>query len=201
MKQISQKELEDVFIDVRKAYRLLYFYQRRIMDTIEFISTTLSRNIYSGYSLFSDNAPRNGSKLKLDRWSWDWLSMYFYEFYFEEEKSGDDTYKLAISVQADNGYYKINKGISRTDVDQFAAVDVSASKIYFFIAKNTWKPNDFDDTWDTDARTEIKFGNQKELFIAKVFNLSSFNTEENILDNLKELNTFCINNGIKSLLK
>jgi hypothetical protein len=83
---MTPSDFENALIDVRKAYRLLYLYQRRVMDLVQFIGDSLTFRYAGGWSWFSDNTPKGG-KGSLENWAWDWINMYFYEFNFSAKKN------------------------------------------------------------------------------------------------------------------
>lgn len=88
MDKINKEELQQTLNDVRKSYRLLALYQRRILDTVKFIANHYNLQLQSGHSKFSNTA-KKGRGVQFDQWSWDWLSMYLYEFnWFYVEYSG-----------------------------------------------------------------------------------------------------------------
>lgn len=199
MNPLSKTELEDVFVDVRKAYRLLYFYQRRIMDTAGFIASILSQHIQSGYALHSSNAPKNGSNLNIDRWAWDWLNMYSYEFYLGSNTKDGVKYEMAIAVQADSGFDDADEGVTGIDVEKFPPVETCVTKIYLYIGKNTWKPDEFEFTWYKDADDEYIYNEDGKLFIGKRFDLSDFSDEAKIREKVNQFKEFVKSKGITEL--
>lgn len=201
MSHLTKSELESVFLDVRKAYRLLYYYQRRVLDTVKFIADTLARNVASGYSLFSNNAPRNGARINMDCWAWDWLNMFHYEFFFTEEERNGSTILFAVAVQSDTGYYDAQDPINRTNVEQFASPELSQTRLLIYAGKNTWKPGDFDSFYKSNGKTEYekKQLDENKVFLAMSFPLSDFIDEANILAHLQKFFTYCSRNGIPEL--
>ncbi|MCU7550403.1 hypothetical protein OCK74_14880 [Chitinophagaceae bacterium LB-8] len=203
MNQLSKSDLENIFVDVRKAYRLLYFYQRRVLDTVKFISGTLSKNIRGGWALFSDNAPKNGSGINMDTLAWDWLNMYDYEFNFQDESINGNSYKFAIAVQSDSGFYDVMNNISESTVESFSPVEQAVTKIYFCVGRNTWKPGDsFQKAKRKDANDEFIYQEEgtDNLFITKRFDLSDCRDEESILGCLRTFKKFCEDNGINEFI-
>ena len=81
MENLTKQELEKVFIDVRKAYRLLYHYQKRVLDLVKFIGDELDFKYHGGWVKFSEQCPRNG-KGALTNSAWEWLPMYYYQFHY-----------------------------------------------------------------------------------------------------------------------
>ncbi|MDC7218749.1 MAG: hypothetical protein PQJ59_02350 [Spirochaetales bacterium] len=70
--KIDQKELNKALLEVRKAYRIIYEYQKRVLDLVKYISKSLGYQYAGGWSKFSSPSPKNG-KGSLDNWAWDWL--------------------------------------------------------------------------------------------------------------------------------
>jgi len=95
-------ELKNSLIEVRKAYRLLYDYQKKVLDLVQFIGTEFGRSYKGGYSKYSNVTPRNG-KGHLSNWGWDWLNMYYYEFNFHNEENKDF---FSVVLISDTGYYE-----------------------------------------------------------------------------------------------
>ncbi|WP_051287066.1 hypothetical protein [Algoriphagus mannitolivorans] len=137
MDKITQAEFERSLQDVRLAYRLLAVYQRRLLDTVDFIFKQFSTSEGKWYGHFS-NPATNAKTLSLKSWSWDWLPMYFSQFKSLEQKIGVDKYYLQIIHMADSGYFDVDKSakISKIDVDQFVPVASSESKLFFTFSKN-----------------------------------------------------------------
>jgi hypothetical protein len=189
MSTITKHELNMALIDVRKAYRLLYSYQRRMLDTVKFISDTLSINVQSGWSIYSGNSPKNGGKLHLDSWAWDWLNMYMYEFHFGEQTIGDDKFQFAIMLQSDTGPYDSDRVKIGTEVDLFAPVEEAETKVIFQVGKNRWKAEEYGDnpifTSKTSSILKEVEGDHK-FFMAKSYPLSDLIDEEAILSTLDD---------------
>lgn len=138
MDKINTQELHQTLNDVRKSYRLLALYQRRILDTVKFIANHYNLQLQGGHSKFSNTA-KKGKGVQFDHWSWDWLSMYLYEFNLGSKIIDSNTYHFKIIHQADTGFYDTNHSekISKTNLSQFASSEQSESYLYFIISKNS----------------------------------------------------------------
>lgn len=136
MDNITQTEFEQSLQDVRLAYRLLAVYQRRLLDTIDFIFKQFGTSEGKWYGHFS-NPATHAKTLSLKCLSWDWLPMYFSQFKSLEQKIGDDKYYLQIIHMGDSGYFDVAKStkIIKTDVDQFGPISSSESKLFFTLSK------------------------------------------------------------------
>jgi hypothetical protein len=138
MDNITQAEFERSLQDVRLAYRLLAVYQRRLLDTVDFIFKQFGTSEGKWYGHFGNTAT-NAKSISLKSWSWDWLSMYYSQFKSLKQQIGVDEYYLQIIHMADSGYFDAAKTskINKTDVDQFAPEEISESKLFFTFSKNT----------------------------------------------------------------
>lgn len=198
MSQLTTAQFENILLDVRKSYRLLYVYQRRVMDLMKFIGDSLALGYEGGWSWFSNPAPNNG-KGDLDKWAWDWLNMYLYEFHFSELKSSGKKIRLSVVLQSDTGFFDPGTD-SKTNIDAFAPVEASDTRLIFMIGMNAWH-NSFEDFKGILKKNVPEYvGCQAEgLFLAKSFKLSQFMNEESARRCLRELVTFSDQNGIKEL--
>lgn len=196
MKKLTQAELEEAFVDVRKAYRLLYHYQRRVLDLVKFIGDNLGYDYNGGWSYFSHPAPRNG-KGKLDFWSWDWLNMYFYEFHFGFKNVNGTNVGFSIFLQSDTGFFDVEMN-GKTNIEDFAEVDQSKTRLIFIAGKNGWNPPQIID----DNKISSKVVNlKKELkdggfMIGKAYDLSKFRDEESTLTQIEDFINYCTNEDI-----
>jgi len=68
MSELTKEEFAAVTLDVRKAYRLLYLFQERVLGTVKFIAEQLDCKYGGGWSCFSNVTPRDG-KGSLDNWA------------------------------------------------------------------------------------------------------------------------------------
>ena len=137
MEKLNSREFESVLRDVRKSYRLIALYQKRVMDVVKYIGAAYNQNFESGWAKFS-NASSNGNRANIDRLSWDWLSMYLYEFHMGQKVIGEDKYWFKIVHQADTGYFdtKENVQINKIAVDKFERSEDSKSRLFFVLSKN-----------------------------------------------------------------
>lgn len=200
--------LENELLQVRKAYRLLYDYQSRILDLVSFCGSRMGFKYLGGYPKFSDASPRKG-KGTLDSWSWDWLNMYFYQFKFEEQVFFNDNdknevieYKLQLSIfiVSDDGYFnEKSKAKSRLDIENFASVESSKTKIIFLIGKNGWKT-----LWDSGDWSSREFicgetnlkDDKDTIMFKQVYSLNDFINEQTTMATLKRFQEECKNNNI-----
>lgn len=197
MKKLSQPELEEAFVDVRKAYRLLYHYQRRVLDLVKFIGDHLGCKYKSGHPKFSNASPRDG-KGSLDLYAWDWLNMYLYEFHLGHLSVDGKKLAFSILLQSDTGYFDLHReGRSKLSVEKFVSPEASQTRLVLVVGYNTWKPAIFDDPNKYLNGNDSYISKKEEKVICvKAYNLSSFTNEESTLALIDDFNDFCTSNGI-----
>jgi len=194
------KELEDSLIDVRKAYRLLYLYQKRILDLMQFISIHYSVPFVGGWSKFSNFMPTKG-KVKLTHWAWDWLNMYFYEFKFGSLLCNKTTF--TILLQSDTGFYE-SEITNPLDVQNFKPAEESKTRLILLCRKNIQEKSInflFEKLGDNnielvEERTTDDISSHS-LFIAKSYDLQYFLNEKETIKCLENFKSFVEPYGIK----
>lgn len=203
MPRLTTAQLQEILPEVRAAYRLLYFYQERVLGTVQYVADRLGLLYNGGYSKFSNVTPRDGYG-HLDNWAWDWLNMYHYEFNFKRRELNGNQVDVSIFVQSDTGFYD-QPDADPTRLDTFAKVEQSATQLQFLIGSNLWhsavaaefaltqRSSCTDYTILTDAATP------GGLLIVKAFPLEDFANERAIDQRLTELVNFCTANGIPGL--
>ena len=217
MEKINQQQLEnfnDAMLNVRRAHRLIYQYQRRMIDLIDFIRQKFDfppiYNGVGGWKHFSDPLYRSSKneyfKLSKNNWAWDFLCSYEFEYYLGEKftkeraNSSESSEQYAISILqiSDTGYFD-SKLDNRLDVDNFVPEENSASKLLFYFEL---KPTQKDWIWDVNSialskryckssfthchKTE-EYGNKLILY---AFPMSSFINEESTILALQEFSSY-----------
>ncbi len=99
MEKITEK-LNKAFKDVRLAYRLLFDFQKNLIDLVKYIGAYYGFQSPKWYNKFTQYTANNGRRLDVKNWAWDWLPMYFSEFLFE----ADRFFFRVISI-ADSGWF------------------------------------------------------------------------------------------------
>lgn len=197
---MQKNNTKELLAEVRKSYRLLYQYQKRILDLVDYIGKKYGLSYNGGYPKFSGIAPRNGSG-NLNSWAWDWLNLYYYEFHFGNKKSGDDTLFFSIFLLNDNGFFKANneRKINKTSISKFTDSDDSESELIFVVGKNLWEGWGYN--WDEPEFILKKFGEKRkdenEIMIFKHYSLELFEDENKAIKQVKDFEMTCSNNDIK----
>lgn len=199
MAALSENELEEVFVDVRKAYRLVYSYQRRVLDMIDFIRIVLEQKSPMGKNIFSTPV-LDGKAVDLKRWAWDWLPLYCHEFKFEDKKVGEETYTFAIAVYADNGAEDRKKDFDETEVEFFAPVENAQTQIYFYVGRNLFDTEAFGTVWGSASPDFYEEKTLNGHFLSHRFPLSQLRDEGSIIEKLKVFQSFCHSKGMTDFL-
>lgn len=139
--KIKEQDLQDnILLDVRKAYRLLFLYQQRVLSSIKVIQQKLKLNEPTGWAKASKPI-RQQQKAVLSKnpGAWDWLAMYNYEFYFDTIPN-TKTY-FSILIVSDSGLFEKNEIVSENhqkflDINNYATPEKSDTLVVFFASTN-----------------------------------------------------------------
>lgn len=191
--------IEPDLLQVRKAYRLLYDYQARVLDLVSYCGSRMKFSYYGGWAQFSDSTPKNG-KGYLDLWSWDWLNMYCYQFKFKTQKLGENTLDLSIFIVSDDGFYNsLSSTKSRIDVENFAPVEHSKTKLIFVIGYNGWEKlwgNGWDNSEFLCGDIDFKENGNTKIF-RQIYPLTDFLDESASMRTLRRFKEACSRHGIE----
>jgi len=206
--------LQKALIDVRKANRILFKYQEKMLDLAYYIKSRLDFPEFIGKKHFSNpiGSKRSGSGMQRiwhDMWAWDFNYSYLYEYYLGDVRLEKYDCQLSIVQYSDTGYFDQNiESVSPLDVLDFKSEDESISKFLFIlqaVPKNhkNWK-------WDTDEIIKDKkyasSNHQQDvllqsnsLLILYSFTLDQFMDEMTTIEALKKFCSYCEDNGINGL--
>lgn len=201
-------ELKNSLIEVRKAYRLLYDYQKKVLDLIQFIGSEFGRSYNGGYSKYCNVTPRNG-KGSLNNWAWDWLNMYYYEFNFHIEKDRD---YFSVVLISDTGFYEAKNEDSnfndKLEINKYKSAENSSTKLAFVYGDKIWECEGFlkNGCWEDLQfllKSEGVYNREDKTgkMLFKSYNLEDFSSKENAINALRDFSIFCITNEIDFRLK
>ena len=145
-----KKEIDNIFVDVRNAFRLLTRYQERVLNIVNYIREQTpytdmwgSKNWYSDEIKSRRNSPdKEYAKLNVfkDMWGLDFLYGHFFEYYFGRKKKGRYTIEMSIFQVSDDGYFISNdENKHMTDISSYANSEISHSYIVFNVSVYTTK--------------------------------------------------------------
>lgn len=201
---MNQEDLNNFLLDSRKSFRNLYIYIDRVKDIMKYIDSILEGHSYiSGHTQFS-NIATDKTRARLNKWAWDWLPMYNYEFHFGVNT--ETNISFSIITISDTGFYDTSKK-TKLDIDQFGDVNQSVSKVIFCIGKNNWFKNkgtkedlEFEAIYSTHRNEYDGIINTSEYIYASAYNLNSFLTKEDIRTNLEDFIQKCTDKKIDSIV-
>lgn len=145
-----KKEIDNIFVDVRNAFRLLTRYQERVLNIVNYIREQTpytdmwgSKNWYSDEIKSRRNSPdKEYAKLNVfkDMWGLDFLYGHFFEYYFGITKKGRYTIEMSIFQVSDDGYFISNdENKHMTDISSYANSEISHSYIVLNVSVYTTK--------------------------------------------------------------
>lgn len=186
---------DNPLLEVRKAYRLLFDYQSRILDLMKFIGQTYAIPFVKGSPQFSGRGSNN-----LGNWSWDWLYMYYYSFHFSNASHKEvQELHLSVFLLNDSGFFEAklkDKSISKLNVSSFEKPEDSKTKLIFTAGRGNWTWWKNIDINGTVFPLEEKGKSEDSNMVWKSYDLDLFFTEEEALMQLQDFSTYCINNNI-----
>lgn len=191
MEKLNPNQLQDIFKDVRSAYRILALYQQRILDTVKYIGNQYDFSFQSGWSKFG-RGTSNGKTATQNRRGLDWTSFYLYEFNMGNRDINGKIYSFKIVHQADTGYYdtKENQNILPVNVKAYNDVDLSETRLFFVISENDNgcpKKNLLKDNLAAVHNTILRNGS----WLGVPYDISRFVNQEEADVVIKEFNTLC----------
>lgn len=167
--ETTTKKLSNALLNVRRAHRILYAYQRRMSDLAHFIKCQLKMPDFRGFKHFSRPISKNSGYLTIrhDMWAWDYLYSYLFEYYLGEQKTIDEAYeyKLSLIQYSDTGYFDKEEEATRAEtkktfkpeedprleLEKFKPEKESSSKLLFFLE---YKPKDKNWEWGDGTSLE-----------------------------------------------
>lgn len=153
------KQADALFSDIRTAYRLIYEYQKRVLDLVFYLRAKFNfPNRIGGFKHFSDpiRALRKykDANLKIfeDMWAWDFLYSYAMEYYFEKEDTEKNvekkdveqkSYRMSVLVISDSGFFCARQQMpNKQNTHSFNNVEDSET-LFFLIFECTQKNKEY----------------------------------------------------------
>lgn len=129
--------LKNELVEVRKAHRLVYSYQERMLSLVNFIKAHLDGNRLSGVKHFSNPVDkvvgREELRIPIGMWAWNYLYSYLFEYYIYEDTLDDDSnIMLSIVQYTDTGFFD-SKTDDKLDIAGFISPEKSISKLMFIM--------------------------------------------------------------------
>lgn len=180
----TKLELKDALIEVRKAYRLVAVYQRRILDMAKTIQKSFD---YKSYHYESSHYNVRGRAVPTDRWSLDMLPLYqgLCLLYLPQKADSNftknDEWMLEIRFDNDTGF--IMSGSSEPNPTSFKSPEKCESRLWL-CAFGTFR-DESNTNWLNDVYNETHYSdneknewhNEKTYSIGKNYDLSAIADE------------------------
>lgn len=213
--ETTSENLSKALLDVRRAHRIIYAYQRRMSDLAYFIKCKLGMPDFYGFKHFSNpiyGRSKGHSRLNIwhNMWAWDYLYSYLFEYYLGVQKTSDEAYEYKFSLiqYSDTGYFD-QDGQRRCRISEFGSEDESGSKLLFFLEYNpkgsewAWKDGPYLRRIILDKEVGSKkhmkgvitIGDKHKQILCS-FPLERFINMEATLEVLREFRSYCKEQGI-----
>ncbi len=206
------KELDNVFVDVRNAFRLLNDYQKHILNIVNYIREQTEyaemwgrKNWYSNEIGNKKNSPDSDyAKLNIrnDMWGWDFLYGYILEYYFGDlDKKRKGNIEMSVIQVSDDGYFVSNReNKSMTKISTFEDSENSHSYIILNMAltkkDNLWLSDlDYPDDYMKDFLTKfisssedkkIMKNDKGDVSVIKKYEMQKFATQKGTDDVIRD---------------
>ncbi|KQU93897.1 hypothetical protein [Devosia sp. Root105] len=152
-------DLGSTLVDVRRAYRLVWAYQRRVMDVVQFISSNFQNHEFYAWTPLKFNGSPQLTTNILRRWAWDGLSLYKASIFFrpvgaDPDKLVKDQWYLEVHIDSDT--VEFPEGKAEPDASKFPDVTTTRSKIVLIAWLNTGaaRANWYHQMWNTSEWPE-----------------------------------------------
>lgn len=153
------KEIDNIFVDVRNAFRLLNRYQKRILQIVSYIrEQTAYTDMWGKKDWYSNeigkrrNSPDpEYAKLSVqkDMWGWDFLYGYVFEYYFGRQRINKKNVEMSIFQISDDGFFISSQDKKHmTDVSSFESSESSHSYLVLLVSVFTTK---YSELWLSDS--------------------------------------------------
>ncbi len=199
------KEIDNIFVDVRNAFRLLNRYQKRILQIVSYVREQTpytdmwgSRNLYFdeiGKRINSPDSEYAKLSVRKDMWGWDFLYGYIFEYYFGRQRIDKKNAEMSIFQISDDGYFISSQDKKHmTDIASFTPSEQSHSYLIFNLSVfptkecNLWlsDPSFPDDEWDdfltkflsSSSDTKITRNDKGEVTILKKYEMQRFSSQQ-----------------------
>lgn len=202
--KLEQEEFNEILIDVRKSFRFLYLFQRRVMDLVKFIGNHYEFVYQEGHSHYSNtHKPKSGG---LEKWAWDFLPMYHFNFQFNSREINGKEFCLSVLVQCDTGFYDkdLKQQNDKLDIHRFNSVEESQTVLHLILRESKngldlekykkqrrmkGSPNMF-----PESSTEL---DENDIWLGYKFSILEMINEETTLECLKKFESHCRSMGFE----
>lgn len=225
------KELDNIFVDVRNAFRLLNRYQKRILHIVTYIrEQTPFNDMWGKKNWYSNEIGKRRGKdnkgdteyanlaIQKDMWGWDFLYGYIFEYYFGRQRIDKKNAEMSIFQISDDGYFISSQDKKHmTDIASFTPSEQSHSYLIFNLSVfptkecNLWlsDPSFPDDEWDdfltkflsSSSDTKITRNEKGEVTILKKYEMQRFSSQQSADEVIRDFGRIAKDNSGIELFK
>lgn len=192
-------ESEAVFQDVRKAYRFLYQYQRRVMDLIAYIANHWDYTFEKGEPIFCNPPSLKKVNPTSNHWAWDFLVFYNHNFVFQgKDFENYNDVKLMLNIVSDTGFFD-NENNSKLNISDFGNVEKAGTKLHIILKTNRIKWDDYKEKQYPNNQNNSEYflePTKGKIVIGKRIDVAALMNEEDVLAELSKFEEYCSLKGI-----
>jgi hypothetical protein len=208
MSNENKTSIDEVLCDVRKSFRILALFSKRVCTLIQYIGNRMGLDYCGDKSLGEEDwgtlVPRKHYQKNLGKDPFAWLPMYYRSFGL---RMNTPPIEVRVIVWPDTGPWEMEKG--GADVKDFPDVSKSSSRLVFVIANEAALAEldgDLADRWAEKGENSgalhfsVSEKSDKKAFY-KVFDLADFENKEATDKALQAFIDYANKNGFDLKLK
>jgi hypothetical protein len=190
--------LRAALIDVRKAYRLLYLYQRRAMDVAKLVTDEFDHEFFMWSPVHADWPARRLTD-PTQRRGWDLLPSYDFSLLYAPAAAvtpKPGSWMLEINVRADSGFPRWSA--QEPDPTQFRAPDACETTIGLYgwactkAGRTDWyKDFWFACDWPEEEKEEVDHPDEGVKIVGRRLPLGDFSDEATVKNVVQEFRSLC----------
>ena len=221
----TKNDIHQMMEDVRKAHRIIYQFQDRMLQLMNRIANDYGLNHPVGRKRFSNpvGSTRRGNdypeaNLRIhDKWVWDMIYTYEFEYYFGKIFRNNLNGCLTVFQISDNGYYladghRLEEGegvhLSKRAINDFWSTDQSDSYLIFVFESFPQQGHRIFLKHPKNSIVRLYGGNDdiiiehngENTIVAKRFSIEDFFSRESVGELLKEFSNLVSSNTTFRLL-
>jgi len=187
------ENFEELSLNIRTAFRLLAYYNQRILNLMNHIKEKLNLNTVEDKSYHYEPVIENSKNLEKRHNSMNWLPMFFHEFLFENRNI-----KFSVFILSDSGPWDLEDW---NNIDEYTDINSSKTRIIFAITNfKKWDVDDiYKEHWYDFINDDCVITKNNKTIICKSFKLVDFKDEKTTNDTLKKYVEYVQTKGIENI--
>ena len=181
--------------NIRSAFRLLYFYNDRMLNLMNYIGKTFNLSFCYDNSLWYEPPLKDKDNITKRNKGWNWLPSFFHEFHFENTKL-----QFSVFLQSDTGAWK-SVDQNWENVESFGEITESKTRLLFSLSNSKgWDTSLLiDENYNKFTEDEFEVKKGKKTYYCKAYELKDFQDDKHSKKTLKEYFSYIQNKGIIDL--